>query len=163
MEHKAADAAGTKTGADWPALAQCHIERLSPSLPKWRGVIWCGERRLRVVWSLPGSRVLEQEKVSRCSGEREFHGQVSSSCGAEFGAVAEVSRGAVQAGQSPLEATWLIGALFEFFHPHCGRFAGECACAAPAKRLNFAVSPLVFVRMEIYVEKTYDSPEKSLE
>ena len=42
-----------------------------------------------------------------------------------------------------LHATWLIGALFEFFHPHCGRFAGEHAHAAPAKRVKATVSAAV--------------------
>ena len=51
-----------------------------------------------MVWLLPGSRALEQEKVSRCSGEQDFHGQLPSSRGAEFFAAAEFSRGAMQAG-----------------------------------------------------------------
>ncbi len=40
-----------------------------------------------------------------------------------------------------MNATWLIGVLFEFSHPHCGWFAGEYAHAAPAKRVMRTVGP----------------------
>ena len=35
-----------------------------------------------------------------------------------------------------LHATWLIGALFEFFRPHFGLLLGKCARAAAAKRVK---------------------------
>jgi len=59
--------------------------------------------------------------------------------GGQFFAVAEVSQRARRRANNALHATWLIGALFEFFHPHCGRFAGEGSRAAPAKRVKAAV------------------------
>ena len=40
-----------------------------------------------------------------------------------------------------LHATWLIGALFEFFRPHFGLLLGKCARAAAAKRVKPTVMP----------------------
>jgi hypothetical protein len=47
--------------------------------------------------------------------------------GEEFFAVAEVSQRARWRANHVLEATWLIGALFKFFHPHWGLLLGESA------------------------------------
>ena len=41
-----------------------------------------------------------------------------------------------------LHATWLIGALFEFFHPHWSLLLGGGAHAVPAKRVNRTVGLL---------------------
>ncbi len=40
-----------------------------------------------------------------------------------------------------LQPTWLIGALFEFFHPHWGYLLGEGTRAAAAQRVKATVSP----------------------